>query len=242
MTTPHLSIVIPAFNEEKRIVGTLGQILAFLDTQDYTFEVIVANDGSTDSTASLTREIARTNPRLVLLDIEHRGKGHAVRTGMLAAQGSYHFFVDADLSMPVNEIPKFLPPSNPGAQVTIGSREKSGAHRYNEPSYRHFMGRVFNKLVNAMAVRGIRDTQCGFKCFTAAASKKLFSQQRINGFGFDVEILLLAKKANLDIIEIPIDWYYQPESKVRPVRDTLRMLLDIARIHWNFLRQRYTLN
>lgn len=231
---PFLSIVIPAFNEEKRIAPTLQKVLEYLERQSYDAEILVVNDGSTDATASLVRAAGKGNPMLRLVETAHRGKGHAVKTGMLQAQGSFRFLCDADLAMPVEEVGKFLPPHLSDVDVAIGSREAPGARRYSEPPYRHLMGRVFNGIVRALTVRGIRDTQCGFKCFSANAAESLFEQQRLDGFGFDVEILFLAQKRHLRVQEVPINWYYQTESKVRPVRDTVRMLLEAGRVRLNY--------
>ena len=238
---PYLSIIVPAYNEEKRILATLEQLLEYAKRQSYHTEVLVVSDGSTDATASLVRGLAGAHPELLLLEREHRGKGHAVKVGMLEARGAYRFLCDADLAMPVEEIGGFLPPVLEGVDVAVGSREVSGARRYHEPAYRHLMGRLFNWTVRALAVRGIRDTQCGFKCFTSDAARRLFSQQRLDGFGFDVEALFLAQRYGLHIVEVPINWYYQAESKVRPVRDALRMLADLFRVRWNLFRGRYRL-
>ena len=238
---PFLSFVIPAFNEEKRIAGTLDTLLAYLGRQEYRAEVLVVDDGSADATAGRVRELARGRSDLRLLEAPHRGKGHAVKIGMLAARGQYRFLCDADLAMPVEELAKFLPPALVGVEVAVGSREAPGAHRYGEPGHRHLMGRVFNWVVRALAVRSIRDTQCGFKCFTASSARHLFSQQRLDGFGFDVEVLFLAQRSGLSIREVPIEWRYQQESKVRPLRDTLRMLRDVLQVRWNHLAGRYRL-
>ena len=238
-----LSLVIPAFNEEKRIVPTLRKVLDYLSSQSYASEVIVVNDGSTDATPRLVRELALADDRLQLVEEAHRGKGHAVKVGMLQASGAYRFLCDADLAMPIQEVARFLPPSLEGTDVAIGSREAPGAARYGEPAYRHAMGRVFNLVVRVVVgLAGIRDSQAGFKCFTAQAALHLFPQQRLDGFGFDVEILSVAQRSGLSMREVPINWYYQQESKVRPVRDTLRMLGDAVRVRWGFATRRYRLD
>ena len=239
MNQPFLSIIIPAFDEEKRIGPTLERVLEYLGRQEYVAEVLVVNDGSSDGTARLVQDAAAKAPALRLVDSPHRGKGHAVKTGMLEAKGAYRFLCDADLAMPVEELAKFLPPQLMGIDVAVGSREAPGAHRYDEPGYRHLMGRVFNLVVRLVAVRGIDDTQCGFKCFTADAVTRLFSQQRLDGFGFDVEVLFLAQKCRLRVREVPINWYHQRESKVRPGRDTFRMFSEAVQVRWNYLRGRY---
>ncbi len=240
MSDPFLSVIIPAYNEEKRILPTLRSVLAYLRTQTFGAEIIAVDDGSTDRTAHLVRELGRSEPTVRLIEAQHRGKGHAVKTGMLQARGQYRFLCDADLAMPIDELAKFIPPGLTDTAVAVGSREADGSRRYDEPAYRHLMGRVFNMLVRGVAVRGIRDTQCGFKCFSAAAAERLFPLQRLDGFGFDVEVLFLAQKANLRVQEVPINWYYQTESKVRPVKDTLRMLADALAVRWNHVTGKYS--
>ena len=242
VTQPHLSIVIPAFNEERRILLTLQKLTGYLTGAAYTAEILVVDDGSSDRTCAMVREFAKQAPLHVRVSKQrHRGKGHAVRAGMLEATGTYRFLCDADLAMPVEELSKFLPPALLGVDVAVGSREAPGARRYQEPPYRHIMGRAFNLWARVLTVSGIRDTQCGFKCFTAAAAEALFRQQRLDGFGFDVEILFLAQKGGLHMVEVPINWYHQQESKVRPVEDTFRMLFDAVRVRWRYQTGRYRL-
>ncbi len=232
-TTPLLSIIIPAYNEESRLPRTLTETAEFVQSQEYQAEILVVDDGSTDRTADVVEEFAARYPCIRLVRAPHGGKGHAVKTGMLQAQGEYAFLCDADLAMPITELPKFLPPQQNGYHVAIGSREIAGAVRYDEPGYRHLMGRVFNGLVKIMAVPGFEDTQCGFKCFHRSVIADLFSNQTIDGFGFDVEVLYIAQKRGYNIVEVPIHWYYQAESKVHPVRDTLRMFQDIIIVRRN---------
>ena len=234
-----LSIVIPAYDEERRVLATLQRVLEYLGRQSYASEVLVVDDGSTDATAALVRGFAEGHPQVRLIEQPHRGKGHAVKSGMLAARGRFRFLCDADLAMPIEEVAGFLPPALPEVEVAIGSREAPGAQRHGEPAYRHLMGWLFNRVVRTVAVRGLLDTQCGFKCFRGDVAEHLFSQQRLDGFGFDVEVLFLAQKGGLRIAEVPINWYYQRESKVHPVRDTLRMLQEVLQVRWNFLRGYY---
>ncbi len=239
MDEPFLSIVIPAYNEERRLPDCLARIAACLGRQPYAGEVIVADDGSADGTAAVAQRFAGSTTPVRVLRLPHRGKGHAVRAGMLEARGRYRFQCDADLAMPIEQIERFLPPKLQGVDVAVGSREAAGARRYHEPGYRHLMGRVFNALVRALAVRGVRDTQCGFKMFEARAARRLFAQQRLAGFGADVEILYLAQRSGLRVAEVPIDWYHQQESKVRAIPDTLAMLREVLQVRWNHLRGRY---
>lgn len=239
MDTLFLSVVIPAYNEERRILSTLQRVTDYLATQEYSWTVLVADDGSTDNTAALVRDFAREQPQVTLLPLTHRGKGWAVRSGMLHARGEYRFLCDADLSMPIEQLELFLPPRLTGYDIAIGSREAEGARRFDEPQLRHLMGRLFNGMTRALAVRGINDTQCGFKCFRGGVADLLFPLQRIPGFGFDVEVLFLAQSMRLRLVEVPIDWYHKDASKVHPVRDGLAMTRDILRVRWNALRGKY---
>jgi dolichyl-phosphate beta-glucosyltransferase len=239
MEHPFLSIIVPAYNEERRLPKTLPRIVAFLQAQDYPGEVIVVDDGSVDNTAKVVEEMAAQLPFITLIRNEHRGKGYAVKTGMLAAEGDYLFLCDADLSMPIEEVAKFVPPALEEYDVAIGSREIEGAVRYDEPSVRHLMGRVFNFLVRLLAVRGFEDTQAGFKCFRREAAHELFPYQTMDGFGFDVEILFIAQKRGYRIVEIPINWYYMTNSRVSPVGDSVRMVREILQVRLNDWRGRY---
>src|SRR5262249_5021556 len=200
---------------------------AFLAHQPYDSEVLVVENGSQDLTAVVTEAFAADHPKVRLLREHGRGKGLAVRRGMLAAQGQYRFICDADLSMPIEELPKFLPPGAPDYDVAIGSREAPGAHRYNEPAFRHFQGRVFSDLVKRFALPSFEDTQCGFKCFRAHAAEDLFGVQQFDGMSFDVEVLYIACQRGYNVIEVPIDWYYRAESRVQLLSDPLRMFRDI---------------
>jgi len=241
LTAPFLSIVIPAHNEESRLPRTLGQVFAFLKKQSYLSEVIIVENGSSDRTLEIAHQFSQQYPSLVVIHEEQRGKGNAVRRGMLAARGEYRFICDADLSMPIEETAKFIPPVLTDFDVAIGSREAPGAVRYNEPAYRHWGGRAINFIIRLLILPGLNDTQCGFKCFHAKAAQDLFSQQTLNGWSFDIEILYLARRKKVRLREIPIHWYFDPDSKVSAVRDALRMIGDIFRIHFNSLRGKYDL-
>jgi dolichyl-phosphate beta-glucosyltransferase len=236
---PFLTIVIPAYNEESRLPRTLSEVVEFVAAQNYDAEVLVVDDGSVDCTVEVVQEFSAKHPCIRLIQAPHGGKGHAVKTGMLQARGEYAFLCDADLAMPITELPKFLPPQQNSYQVAIGSREVTGAIRYDEPAYRHLMGRVFNWLVKIIAVPGFEDTQCGFKCFHRSATHDLFSHQTIDGFSFDVEILYIAQKRGYRIIEVPIHWHHQTESKVDPIKDTLRMFSDMIKVRQNDRRGLY---
>ena len=236
---PFLSIVVPAYNEGRRLPETLPRVVDFVQAQEYSAEVIVVDDGSTDNTASVVEEIARDAPFVRLIRNEHRGKGYAVKTGALAAQGEHVFLCDADLSMPIEEVTNFLPPALEEYDVAIGSRELGGARRYDEPGLRHLMGRVFNTLVRLLAVRGFQDTQAGFKCFKREAAREMFPYQTMDGFGFDVEILFIAQKRGYRIVEVPINWYYMSNSRVSPVSDSVRMFREILQVRLNDWRGLY---
>ena len=236
---PLLSVVIPAFNESARIVATLDELARYLEAQEYDSEVIVVDDGSMDDTADLVRRWASDRSDTFLVRIPHAGKGWAVRAGMLVARGDYRFMCDADLAMPVHWIGAFLERMDAGLDIVIGSREAAGARRFDEPAYRHLMGRVFNRVVRLLTVSGFQDTQCGFKCFRAEAADELFRLQRTKGMGFDVEILFLAVKKGFSIEEMPIDWYHQAISKVRPGADTIDMLKDTIVIRLRDITRRY---
>jgi glycosyltransferase involved in cell wall biosynthesis len=234
----HLSIIIPAHNEENRLPETLEQVFRFLEKQSFQSEVLVVENGSTDKTFEVAQRFAERHPNCRVLQSE-KGKGAAVRRGMLEARGEYRFMCDADLSMPVDEIVKFIPPMLDQFDVAIASREAKGAVRHNEPSYRHFGGRGINYIIQLLILPGLNDTQCGFKCLRADAAVELFKRQTLNGWSFDIELLYLARRRRYRVREIPIHWYYHPETKVSAVRDALRMIGDIFRIHANALRGRY---
>ena len=234
-----LSVVIPAYNEESRISGTLEEVVEFLKGQPYTWEVLVADDGSTDATGSLVRSLAEALPNLRLITLPHRGKGWAVKNAMLAATGQYRLLCDADLSVPIEQVSRLLPPQVEEIDIAIGSREAKGARRIGEPARRHLMGRVYNALVRLMAVPGLQDTQCGFKCYRDEVVPGLFERQTMDGFAFDVEVMFLAWKSGLRMQEIPVDWYYRERSKVRTFRDSLAMTLDLLKIRWRYGRGKY---
>lgn len=232
MANPFLSIVIPAHNEETRLPQTLEQVFDFTRKQSFTTEVLVVENASKDRTLEIARQYAAQNPILQVIHEEQPGKGRAVQRGMLAAKGEYRFFADADFSMPVGEIPRFLPPAI-SAPIAIASREAPGAVRYNEPGYRHITGRVFNTAIRLIVLPGLDDTQCGFKMFRADVAEELFRRQTLMGWSFDVELLYIARLRKIPIVEIPIPWYFNPESKVNVLRDSWRMFRDLLLIRRN---------
>ncbi len=228
-----LSLIIPAYNEEHRLPKTLEKVLHFIQQQAYPAEILVVENGSTDRTAEIVRTFARHCPNLFLLSEAAPGKGNAVRRGMLAAQGEFRFMADADLSMPIEEVNRFLPPQLTDFDIAIASREAPGAIRYDEPAFRHYGGRVINTLIRLMALPGLNDTQCGFKCFRADVAEDLFRHQTLTGWSFDIELLYIARTRGYRIVELPIPWYYRAESKINPLQDALRMAKDILVIRKN---------
>ena len=233
-----LSVIIPAYNEETRLNQTLEKVSDYLQAQTYSYEVIVVENGSSDQTLAIAEEFAEGHQFFRVIQSK-KGKGMAVRTGMLAANGEYRFMCDADLSMPIEELAHFIPPLGPEADVVIGSREAEGAARYDEPSNRHWGGRLINLVIRVLALPGLHDTQCGFKSFTAIAAEDLFSEQTVMGWSFDIEVLYVARKRGYSMVEIGIPWYYSAQSHVRPVRDAIKMMLDICMIRVNDLRGKY---
>jgi len=202
----------------------------YLATQPWQWEVRVVDDGSTDRTAEIVEAASLADPRIVLQPEPHRGKGGAVKAGLLAAQGDYRFMCDADLSMPPHELPRFLPPVLAGFDVAIGSREGVGARRVGEPWRRHAVGRIFNFAIRALVLPGIADTQCGFKMFTADSVRAIFPRVTLDGWAFDVEVLRIARVLNLRVVDVPIEWHHRTESQVSVLRDSWRMLRDILTV------------
>lgn len=238
MTHPFLSIIIPAYNEEARLPTSLEKLYAFLNSQTYTFEVVVVENGSQDRTLQVGQEIASRLQNLRIIHIDERGKGLAVKQGILATSGQYRFIADADFSMPVEEINFFLPPACE-CDIAIASRETPGSVRYNEPNYRHFTGRVFNFLIRLLVLPDLHDTQCGFKCFRGDVAEDIFRYQTLSGWAFDVEVLKVARLHGWQIKEIPVHWFYFPGSKVSIMRDSMRMLIEMLTILRNARRGDY---
>jgi dolichyl-phosphate beta-glucosyltransferase len=240
LSTPFLSLIFPAHNEETRLPETLKQVVEFAGKQTYSIEVLVVENGSIDKTFQIARDFAAQHPQVRVFQNVQSGKGRAVKQGMLAAQGDYRFMCDVDLSMPVDEISRFLPPALEGYEIAIASREAPGAVRLGEPYYRHIVGRIYNGLIRTLALPGLQDTQCGFKCFTGEVAKDLFQRQTLTGWSFDVEILFIARLLGYKVIEMPIHWYYNPHSKISVVRDSFKMGVDLLTIRLNALRGVYS--
>lgn len=240
MPKPFLSLIIPAYNEEQRLPGTLQQVLDHLGSRQFSSELLVVENASQDGTYKVARQFAQAHQGEIPISVLRepvQGKGQAVRKGIFAARGEYRFMCDADLSMPVAEIDRFLPPVLEDFDIAIASREAPGAVRYNEPTYRHLVGRMFNTLIRVLALPGLNDTQCGFKCFRDSVAEELFSQLTISGWSFDVEILYLAQQRGYRIVEIPIPWYFNPHSHISVARDSFQMALDIFKIRMRNVRK-----
>lgn len=233
MSTPFLSVILPAYNEAERLPQSLHQVQQFIIQQPYECEVLVIENASTDDTAKVVKDFQASFPQLGMIRLEQGGKGNAIRAGMMAAKGEYRFMADVDFSMPVEEIREFLPPYLNSPQVAIASREQPGSKRIGEPFYRHLIGRVFNLLVQILVLPDLQDTQCGFKCFSAEAAEQIFPKQTLEGWSFDVEILTIAREMGFEVVEVPITWTFQPGSRMSILSDSWRMFKDLLLIRSN---------
>ena len=245
----YLSVIIPAYNEEPNFKnGTLDSVPKYLQKQNYSYEILIVDDGSLDQTLKFAQEFAQKYKNVQVVANPHQGKAETVKTGISKAQGSLILFTDFDQATPISEIEKLLP-YFPKYDIVIGSRQLPGAKREKEPFYRHLMGLVFNLVVQIIAVRGIWDTQAGFKCFKAEVAKKLFEKLKVYGQGkkvkgalvtaFDVELLFIAGKMDYKIKEVPIVWHHVATSRVNPLKDSLRMFRDVLKIRLNDIRGFY---
>jgi glycosyltransferase involved in cell wall biosynthesis len=236
-TRPDLSIVIPAYNEEQRITPTLDRLHAFLAGGARTYEIVVVDDGSADGTADLVEKLALERiPHLrVVRSTPNRGKGAAVRVGMLAARGEVRVMCDADGSMPPEELPKLLAKIATGnVEIAIGSRYADGAApNTSQPRWRVLWSRLCNKVIQRYLVPGVRDTQCGFKAFTADAARDLFGRARIDGWAFDLEVLALARRRGWGIAEVGVTWTDDRRSRVNPLRDLWKVIKEALTIRRN---------
>jgi dolichyl-phosphate beta-glucosyltransferase len=238
---PVLSVVIPALNEERRLAPMVREAVAFLRARGGSFEILVVDDGSRDGTSALVRRLAEDAPEVRLIRLaQNQGKGLAVRTGIVNAQGELVLFADADGATPIGELTRLEAALAGGADVAIGSRAVHSAETVVRARwYRRMMGRTFHALVRGLTVRGIRDTQCGFKLFRGPVAHDLFSRMRMSGFSFDVEVLLMAQRQGYRIAEVPVNWTHKPGSRINLVRDSLRMARDLFVIRANALRGEY---
>jgi dolichyl-phosphate beta-glucosyltransferase len=245
------SIVIPAYNEADKISSTLNKVITFMDSFGSEYEILVVDDGSTDATAKKVSDMAAENNNIVLIKNIHKGKGIAVWTGVMHSKGLYIYLCDADLSAPITELKKLsIWITEHNFDLVIASREGVGAKRIGEPFYRHLMGRVFNIFTQLITLRGIKDTQCGFKLFKSDVAKLLFTNLKVYNpqnpeltgaymGAFDVEVLFLARKLGYTIKEVPVTWTYVNTTRLAPMRDSLRMLRDIIKIRINDVKGVY---
>ncbi|MFB3880541.1 MAG: dolichyl-phosphate beta-glucosyltransferase [Armatimonadota bacterium] len=232
---PYLSVVIPAYNEEGRLGPTLARVKEYLAAQTYTSDILVVNNASRDRTSEVARAAG-----VPVIDEPRRGKGAAVRTGMLAARGEYVLFSDADLSTPIEEVEKLLDRLQEGYDIAIASRGLPESNIVkHQPWYREIVGRFGNLVVRVLAVRGIADTQCGFKLFPREVAQRLFRVARLTGAAFDVEILFIAQRLGLRIAEVPVTWVDSPDTRFNRVTDSLDALKDLVRIRVNWVLGRY---
>ncbi|MDO8681997.1 MAG: glycosyltransferase [Armatimonadota bacterium] len=231
-STLALSVVTPAYNEETRIGDSIRAIAAYLSQNTPAYEIIVVNDGSSDSTLEILQKLHGEIARLTILTYsQNMGKGYAVRQGMLAAKGDWVLMTDADLAAPIEELPKLEEALRNGADLAVGSRATVGSVReIHQPFYRELGGQILNLAIQAIAVWGIRDTQCGFKLFTRECAQAVFPKCFLNDFSFDVEVIYLARKLGFKVKEVGVRWYHREGSKVHPIRDGIRLLVDLFRI------------
>jgi glycosyltransferase involved in cell wall biosynthesis len=242
MAAPYYSIIVPAYNEAERIGPSLERMLSFIEQSQWSAEIIVVNDGSRDNTAAVVNEFARTNPIVRLLDNPgNHGKGYTVRNGMMNASGQVLLFTDADLSSPIEECVKLFAPIESGqADIAVGSRYlDSELQTRKQPLYRRMLGRAFNLALRSILNLSYADTQCGFKAFSRKAAITVFSAMKIEGWGFDPEILFLAKRYGLHVVEVPVSWAHDHRSKINPLMDGARMLNELMRVRLNSLSGKY---
>ena len=229
----YLSVVIPAYNEEKRIGPSLDQMISFLKRQSYAWEIIVVDDGSRDKTSQICAEKLKNFHHQIIRHEKNTGKGAAVRNGMLKAQADFLLFSDADLSTPIEEVGKLIHKLQDGCDLAIGSRALPGSQvEVSQNIIRKTMGKTFNFIARMFAFHSIHDSQCGFKCFKRGVAADLFQRQKLDGFSFDAEIIYLAQKQGYRISEVPVIWRNSPQSRVRMVQDSLGMLQDLLKIYW----------
>jgi len=229
---PHLAVVVPAYNEHDRIGPTLRRLNEYLSAQPYSWKVVVVNDGSKDDTAQIVREFGEQHPGFELLDSQpNHGKGFVVRKGMLETEAEWLLFSDADLAAPIEEIEKLWKAVEGGTPIAIGSRPlKESNLEIRQPWYREMAGRSFNLAVQIFAVKGIKDTQCGFKLFREDVALDVFKRCKLDGFGFDFESLMIARDLGYQVAEVPIRWAHQEGSKVNMLRDGVRMLTELVKL------------
>lgn len=235
------SIIIPAYNERLRIAEGLDKVLAYISERKLDAEVVVVNDGSKDETADIVRRYMAANPHVRLLENPaNRGKGYAVRHGMLEAHGEVRLLTDADLSAPIYESRKLFAAIEDGAEVAVGSRwQRPGMQTRRQPFYRQITGRIFNGMNRAFLGLRLKDTQCGFKAFTRAAALSIFRSAQVDRWGWDPEALFLANRLGFRVVEIPVEWAHDDRSKINPIVDGFSIVWDMLRVRWFHIRGHY---
>lgn len=229
MNSKFISIIIPAYNEESRLSASIEKIIEFVEINNINAEIIIVDDGSKDNTVSAAKEFG--DKVRVLEQPQNMGKGAAVRRGMLESSGEILLFTDADLSTPIYEIKKVLAQFESGTEIFVGSRALDNSMiKKHQPKYRELMGKTFNVFVQLIVFKGIKDTQCGFKAFTNQAAKKIFSIAKLDGFGFDVEVLYIARKLGYKIDEVPVEWYNDERTTVSPIKDSAKMFWELIKV------------
>ncbi|MFH1175628.1 MAG: dolichyl-phosphate beta-glucosyltransferase [bacterium] len=238
-----LSVVIPCYNEEKRLSDTLLEMDKFFSEKSYQYEIIVVDDGSKDKTKEIAENFTKAIKNLVVLgEKQNHGKGFVVRKGMLAAKGKFRLFADADNSTPIQEIDKLLPYFEKGYDLVIGSRAKGGRDKnvkIEQPLYRRILAKCGNIAISLLAVKGIKDTQCGFKCFTKESTECIFAKTLINRWGFDIEALAIAQRNKFKIVDVPVSWFNSADSRVRPIKGAITTLGELLKIRWNLTTGKY---
>jgi len=236
------SIIIPAYNESSRIRPTLDEILRYSREHNWEIEIVVVSDGSRDNTAEIIREYGKVHPQVILVEnAGNHGKGYSVRNGMLNAQGAICLFTDADLSSPICEAEKLFAAIEQGADIAIGSRWlRSELQTERQPLYRQLLGRIFNLALRVILGLKFADTQCGFKAFRREAAQRIFPLQRIERWGFDPEVLFLARKLGFTVKEVPVVWAHSEGTRLHPFRDGMRMFVDVLYVRWNSIKGAYT--
>jgi glycosyltransferase involved in cell wall biosynthesis len=238
---PVYSIIIPAYNESERITATLESVAAYARQQQWDVEVLVVNDGSRDNTVAVVEQLARAHPFIRIIENPgNRGKGYSVRNGMLQSRGEILLFSDADLSSPIEEAPKLFEALAAGADVAIGSRWlRAELQSQRQPLMRQIYGRMFNVALRLLLGLNFRDTQCGFKAFRREAAQRIFPLQKIERWGFDPEILFLARKLGFRTVEVPVRWAHSAGTRLHPLRDGMRMVWEIFRVRWYAITGQY---
>lgn len=250
MSNVYLTVILPSYNEMRNIrAGVLGKVYEYLKVQDYTWELILSDDGSTDGTTEALLDFAKGKKGVSVLQNKHGGKGPTVLNALSEANGDYSLFTDFDQATPLSEVEKLLDQVKRGFEIVIGSREIEGAQRQKEPIHRHIMGKGFNFFVQLLTIRGIKDTQCGFKLFSKKSLKLLLPKVVVYGGraqegaytgAFDVELLFIARKYKISIAEVPVNWKYVKTQRVDPIKDSVRMLFDLFRIRLADIQGKYS--